>query len=457
MKCTLSITLLLLTSFSSALAHPPTVISASPDNADFAVDPALTTLRITFDQDMTPQMHSICGGGPTMPAITGKPTWESPRTILIPVKLEPDHLYSFSINCPSARNFSSAAIAGKPSEPATPYPISFRTASANQKLVSLAPAATQAMTKSLRDAINNKYSYRDRLKLDWNAIFDADQSLASTTTPSSFARAAAKLLSAAHDPHLILKVGDSANPDATFTISTHARNVIPNINTRWLSKNIPGMKRQSSAVFSGTLQDGIGYILISSWSGTPAEFAPLEVVLKEFKAANASALIIDVRPNGGGSETYARDFASHFITQPAVYSKSRIRNTDAPTGFSGPFDRIVEPSPQSTRYTANVAVLMGPANLSSCESFILMMKQSPNVRLFGEQTGGSSGNPKPVDLGHGVTLLVPSWIDLLPDNSELEGRGISPDEIIKTAPAALESADPVLDAALKWLKSTPAK
>ena len=50
------------------------------------------------------------------------------------------------------------------------------------------------------------------------------------------------------------------------------------------------------------------------------------------------------------------------------------------------------------------------------------MKQNPNCKLIGAQTYGSSGNPKPIDLGNGVTVILPSWRDLFPDGSILEGK-----------------------------------
>ena len=107
-----------------AIAAPPRVISAVPDSGDADVDPTITQLRIEFDQDMdTRGGFSICGGGPRFPKLSGKPSWESPSVLVIPVSLEASHPYEFNINCQSARNFKNAA-----GEPAVITPISFATA-----------------------------------------------------------------------------------------------------------------------------------------------------------------------------------------------------------------------------------------------------------------------------------------------------------------------------------------
>jgi C-terminal processing protease CtpA/Prc len=82
-----------------------------------------------------------------------------------------------------------------------------------------------------------------------------------------------------------------------------------------------------------------------------------------------------------------------------------------------------------------------------------MMRHGAGARLFGERSGGSSGNPKPHDLGNGVTAFLPSWQDMLPDGTLLEGKGVEPDQVVKAAPGDFARGDPVLDAALKWLRS----
>ncbi|HVR75942.1 MAG TPA: S41 family peptidase [Planctomycetota bacterium] len=121
-------------------------------------------------------------------------------------------------------------------------------------------------------------------------------------------------------------------------------------------------------------------------------------------------------------------------------------------GFTKVFDRIVEPKKGRPAFRGKVAVLIGPHNMSSCESFILMMRESGRSRLFGERTQGSSGNPKPVELGNGVTVFLSSWRDMLPDGTMIEGRGIAPDEVVKADARTLKKGDPVLEAALRWLR-----
>ena len=115
-------------------------------------------------------------------------------------------------------------------------------------------------------------------------------------------------------------------------------------------------------------------------------------------------------------------------------------------------DRVLVPNPERTTFKGKVAVLMGPKNMSSCESFLLMMKHVPGCKLVGGKSYGSSGNPKPQNLPNGVTVHLPSWKDMLPDGTLLEGKGIAPDIAVKLRKRDLEENDLVLQRALLLLR-----
>src|SRR5262249_17784975 len=133
------------------------------------------------------------------------------------------------------------------------------------------------------------------------------------------------------------------------------------------------------------------------------------------------------------------------------------RDAKSPSGFTAPKERWLEPNTSRPRYDGRVIVLSGPAVMSSCESFLLMMKCAPDTVILGGKSQGSSGNPKPFDLGNGVIVLLPSWKDMTSDGKELEGVGVAPDVEIATLPGDFQSADPVLAAALARLRGENGK
>jgi hypothetical protein len=426
---------------SAALAAPPRVAQTVPENGATDVAPTLTEIRVTFDQDMGGGF-SWCGGGPAFPKTPGQPRWVDARTCVLPVKLEPDHEYQMSINSRSFTNFKS-----RQGEAATAYPLSFKTGAG--------PAATAGKKYSvsdnvpaiaeLRRAIDEAYSYRDLRKVDWNKLFEEHkQKMLQAMSPTEFAQEAAALLANAKDVHIWLKVGPA-------TIGAYQREYTPNWNLKTLERTVPGWEQQSPLVTVGKFPDGMGYIMISSWDADRADaLEPAFEALDDF--VGAKGLVVDVRPNGGGSEPLAQQFAGCFLDKPVAYAKDVYRGTGQ-SGFTQPQDRVVKPKKGRPRYRGPVAVLMGPGNMSSCESFLLMMKQVPGCKLVGGKSYGSSGNPKPFDLGNGVTVFLPSWQDLRLDGSLLEGEGIAPDISVQTTEADLLTKDPVLDAALAYLRS----
>lgn len=104
-------------------ANAPKILFTKPANGAKDVDPGLTEITVTFDQDMDEGM-SWTGGGPEYPACpAGKQAqWRGKRTCVLPVTLQPGHQYRVGINSPSYRSFCS--VAGQPAEPSS---ISFTT------------------------------------------------------------------------------------------------------------------------------------------------------------------------------------------------------------------------------------------------------------------------------------------------------------------------------------------
>ncbi|UCD51317.1 MAG: hypothetical protein JSW27_01535, partial [Phycisphaerales bacterium] len=328
-------------------------------------------------------------------------------------------------------------------EAAVPYPVQFKTAGTGgtTRAAVASPQANAQAVANLREAIDTQYSYKDLRGLDWADLFAKyTPTLEGAKNAAAFAETAAKLLGHAQDVHIWVEVGGT-------TVQPFTREITRNYNLDTLAKVVPQFRKRSAVVYTGRFDNGVGYLRIDSWSQKHA--AALEqayVAIWEF--SEAPGLIVDVRPNGGGAEPLAQEIAGCFIDEPAVYAKHVYRAPDAANRSNQPQERVLQPNKRRPKYRGKVAVLMGPANMSSCEAFLLMMKQVPGCKLVGATSYGSSGNPKPVDLGNGVTVSLPSWKALRPDGTCFEGQGIAPDIAIRVAPTELERADPVLQAAL---------
>jgi hypothetical protein len=330
----------------------------------------------------------------------------------------------------------------------------------------------------LKRAVFEDYSYRDLRGVDWKERFRRfGPRLRASGTARRFAFEAAGLLSAAKDIHLWLRVKGEIVPTFRRCVQRNvAAHLLPALVPEWrehgaAGPGADGLARPPALVMSGRFADGIAYLCIRGWpAGAARRLRPAYRVLSQ-AAALGRGIIIDVRANGGGSEPLAARFAGCFVEQPVCYAKHLRRSGGR---LTGPFERWVKPNRRGPRHRGRVAVLVGPGTVSSCESFVLMMRQVPGCKLIGQPTAGASGNPKPVGLGNGVVVFVPSWQDLDLDGRRLEGRGIAPDIEVRprfprnaarrgasvegrclvasTPDTRHSSSDPVLAAALKFLR-----
>ena len=422
-----------------AFAEAPRVMTQSPPNGAADVNPATAELIVTFDTDMKKDSHSICGGGPMFPKLRGQPTWKDARTLVIKVVLEPEHVYQMSLNCASFRNFKSDPA----NEELVPTPWSFTTGSGRS--AEEQKKLNERSLDELMSALSESYSYYDRTGTDWPARAKALRANI-IASPSTFAwvERVAELLKPAQDPHLWINFGGR-------TTGTHISKYTPNFNIKGVEHAVGKLTRHNQAALSAKLDGGIFYLLIPSWSDQlKKQIEEIDDILKVHK--DGKGIILDVRPNGGGDESLAREVAAWFVEGTHTYSKNATRDPSAKGGFGPIYDRKIKGNRSSKRYTGPVALLIGPANMSSNESFIMMMKQSKHVTVIGGQTSGSSGNPKPRLLENKVEVFIPSWKDILPDGTLLEGNGIKPDVEIIADAKAFETGDPIIERAIETLR-----
>ncbi len=425
----------------AAEADAPRVVELSPENGATDVDPAITRMWIKFDQDMGTSSHSLCGGGDSFPEIVGTPKWTDARTFVIRVKLKRDHDYELSVNCQSFQNFRSAEGVA-----VQPVPWSFATAEKSKKK---SRAKRKKLNKrclgELMGVLHEEYSYYELRGIDWKALAKQHRKkIHAAKSTRSWVNRVVTMLGEAKDMHLWVDYKKKRTP-------TFVRRIEPNFHIDGVRAVLPSVKQRNACVITAKTDDNIGYILISTLGNNRAkQIGGVQEILDELK--DCKSLILDLRPNGGGNEMLAMPIAAWFVKGKKTYAKHVYRDADGKDGFGSVQLRTMTGNQPPRRFDKPIAVLMGPSNMSSCEAFILMMRQGENVTLFGGTSYGSSGNPKAHLLDNGVTVYVPSWKAMRPDGTCFEGEGIKPDIEVEAKPDEFKKGDPVIERALRSLR-----
>ncbi|HJV22004.1 MAG TPA: S41 family peptidase [Holophagaceae bacterium] len=186
--------------------------------------------------------------------------------------------------------------------------------------------------------------------------------------------------------------------------------------------------------------------------------------LKAFEQAlpeltKASALILDLRENGGGNSSVGYGILAHLTGAPFATSRWSTRDYK-PTfrawgrglqtydGGSG----SVSPAPGAP-YTGPVALLLGPGTYSAAEDCAVAFDTLKRGPLVGEASGGSTGQPLFFRLPGGGSARVCTKRDTYPDGRPFVGVGVQPTRAAHlTVTDFLSGRDTVLEAALAELK-----
>jgi C-terminal processing protease CtpA/Prc len=148
------------------------------------------------------------------------------------------------------------------------------------------------------------------------------------------------------------------------------------------------------------LEGNVGYIEIIKFSGFIAEGSAPKINSAMNMVENTTALIIDLRKNGGGDGRVGDILATYFYPEENEIYYDSISRTEK---FK------VLPFVQGKRYLNRpVYILTGFETFSAAEGFCQFMQQNKKAIIIGEKTkgGGSSGSSVP--LLEGFLCFIPT-------------------------------------------------
>lgn len=164
--------------------------------------------------------------------------------------------------------------------------------------------------------------------------------------------------------------------------------------------------------------------------------------LRALSDGSVAAVVLDLRDNPGGDTHAAIRLAEAWLPQGTVLFRERDSDGDE--------DEIVargEPI-----YPWPVVVLLDEASASAAELVAATLQHHRRATVIGRQSYGKATGQRALTWPDGALRYTTVVEYRLPDGSRIDGRGVTPDEVIAVEPGVVEPVgDPSVVAALRTL------
>lgn len=191
------------------------------------------------------------------------------------------------------------------------------------------------------------------------------------------------------------------------------------------------------------VKDSIAYVRVRRFAPPVYEDSAIAVISNEYE--NAPVLIVDVRGNSGGS-TPSKLIETLMAGMPwrrLQIESSRIAADRL--AFLAGLRRVRGGKP----FRGALYILTDGVCGSACDDFVAPFEDNKRAVVIGDTTAGTSGQPKTIDLGNGMSFRVSQRRYLLADGRSFEGTGVPPHIFVPLDGRALrEGRDDVLERTL---------
>jgi hypothetical protein len=195
-----------------------------------------------------------------------------------------------------------------------------------------------------------------------------------------------------------------------------------------------GRRERPSSIFGKTerLPGDIAYVEILSF-GAPPEAVRDDATRIMSAAADAKALIIDLRTNGGGSPFTVALVSSYlFGANPVHLNSLYFRPANRTDDF------FTDPNVAGRKFGPDkpIYVLTSSRTFSGAEEFAYNLQTRKRATIVGETTGGGANPGGGVSLPYDLTVFVPTGRAINPiTKTNWEGVGVKPDVAVPAADA----------------------
>jgi hypothetical protein len=200
-------------------------------------------------------------------------------------------------------------------------------------------------------------------------------------------------------------------------------------------------ERSQNFLFSNAdiLNGNIGYVQFRGFSGFVKEAKPTVTAAFRF-VENTSAVIIDLRTNGGGSPAMVRQIASYFVSEPTHLNDIYERKSNETKEFwADPKDA------DGVTLSVPLYILTSKSTFSAAEDLAYAMQVNKRALIVGDTTGGGAHPVGPFPVGQGYVMTVPVARSINPiTKTDWEGTGVLPDVPVGVDEALVKAQELIL-------------
>ncbi len=196
-----------------------------------------------------------------------------------------------------------------------------------------------------------------------------------------------------------------------------------------------------------------GYIRINAMEGMSKQKLKrvLELMIKYLNLSKG--VIIDVRFNGGGMDSYSYQIAGSFTDRKRIGHYKCTRKASSHNDFTKLETWYLKPKGKR-QITKPIVILTSNASASATDVFVLAMKQLPYVTIIGDNTFGVFSDMYESKLPNGWKFSLSHQKYYSADMKCFEGIGVTPDiQLLNSTNNIKQSRDPLIFKAIEVLNN----
>lgn len=306
----------------------------------------------------------------------------------------------------------------------------------------------EGVFNALWTEIDRHYCFLDEKGIDWNEVYARYRpKIQNNMGRDALFQVCSDMLAELRDGHVNL-----STPFATSYYTKWWSDYPQNYNERLVQQYYFNFSYRSlGAMTYGFLPQNIGYIHYSTFASSFGE-GNIDYVLNYFTPA--SALIFDVRDNGGGNISNVEQFVNRFISERTLAGYMVHKTGPGHNDFSEPYAYYIDPvGGGHLKWIKPVVVICNRSTFSAANNFVSIMKLIPGVKIIGATTGGGSGMPYSSELPNGWGIRM-SACPVLDANGVATEQGVDPSpgcSVDMNPSDELNGHDSIIDFAVQYI------